>query len=246
MALGDVNDPRGVEPLIAALKDKYVAPEAERSLYKMRGRSSAEPLIALLKDPDPAVRRYAVDILLAWDPRADPAVRRYAVDILLAWNPRAVEPLIAASKDPDSQVRRGVIGWLASQSCVEPRAFEALAAALSDPDVLNRQIVAKELADLSVVDPRALSALLTVLEKRDIDVIFGEYDFFIRLGKPGSEDSLIEALNKQGDKDMAQMFLFSGNSALEFAGRKWAVAHNIAVVNDYMTHRQPTWGSSKR
>jgi vesicle coat complex subunit len=55
--LGELKDPRAVEPLIKALKDKdsRVRSEAAIALGKLRDPRAVEPLIEALKDKDPEV-----------------------------------------------------------------------------------------------------------------------------------------------------------------------------------------------
>ena len=64
-------------------------------------------------------------------------------------------------------------------------------------------------------------------------MIVGAFDFFIERGEPGSEDALIEALNKYGGNDggldMALYFLDSGNPKLEDAALKWGTNHNYPI-----------------
>lgn len=60
-ALGDIRDPKSVDPLIGALKDRdhEVREEAAEALAKIGDKRAAEPLNALLGDPSPDVRRAA-------------------------------------------------------------------------------------------------------------------------------------------------------------------------------------------
>jgi hypothetical protein len=64
-------------------------------------------------------------------------------------------------------------------------------------------------------------------------VIAGADEFFILRGEPGSEDALIEALNKSGDDNMAEDFLNSGNQKLHDAAMAWADNHNYKTTNIY-------------
>jgi HEAT repeat protein len=60
-ALGDIRDPKSVDPLIGAFKDRdhEVREEAAEALAKIGDKRAAEPLNALLGDPSPDVRRAA-------------------------------------------------------------------------------------------------------------------------------------------------------------------------------------------
>jgi HEAT repeat protein len=72
-AIGDIRDPRGVDPLVAAMKDR--AADVRRSVVLALGRigdaRSVDALIAALKDRAADVRRVAEDVLAkSTDPRA--------------------------------------------------------------------------------------------------------------------------------------------------------------------------------
>jgi len=115
-ALGKIKDPRAVEPLIEALKDKdfRVRWNAAEALGEIGDPKAVKPLIAALKDKDSTVRLYAAEALGKIK------------------DPRAVEPLITALKDEYSEVR-----WHAAWSLGEiqdPRAVEPLIEALKDED----------------------------------------------------------------------------------------------------------------
>lgn len=62
VVLGNIKDPRAVEPLIAAIKDTQVRWDAARALVKIGG-PAVEPLIAALKDKDRLARQGAAAVL---------------------------------------------------------------------------------------------------------------------------------------------------------------------------------------
>ncbi len=86
--LGEIHDVRAVEPLIAALKQHAwpVSDPAQVALAKL-GTAAVDPLLALLEDAHPLVRR---DAILALGEIKDV---------------RAVAPLLAALSDKDDRVR---------------------------------------------------------------------------------------------------------------------------------------------
>jgi len=88
-ALGELKDPRAVEPLIEALKDKDsgVRRSVAEALGKLKDPRAVEPLIGALKDED-------------WYGRESVAEALGELG-----DPRAVEPLIKALKDKDLTVR---------------------------------------------------------------------------------------------------------------------------------------------
>jgi HEAT repeat protein len=188
--LGDIKDPRAVEPLLEALQAKDLQFHAARSLGEIKDPRAVEPLIAALKDNDSEFREQA------------------AQSLGLLKDPRAVEPLIAILKDP----------------------------AHKDTDSHFRNTAADALGLIG--SPEAVNFLLTALREHNTEIIAGADSFFIRRGEPGSEDALIEALNKSGDHYMAADFLNSGNEKLHGAAEDWASRNN------YETTYMPGSGSA--
>jgi len=247
-----------VSRLISELKGKNarVRHRAAEELVKI-GAPAVEPLIAALKDPDSPVRVGAVGVLgNIKDPRAveplmaalkDPdsgARGGAAVALGKIKDPRAVEPLMAALKDMDSGVRGGAVEALGE---IGPPAAEPLIAALKDPDSGVRRSAAWALGDIK--DPREVSVLLAAWSEPDLAVIAAASSFFIGRGEPGSEDTLIRALNAQGDSRTVMLFLNSGNSKLEAAAREWAAANSnqpltIVIAGGGSVHFV-RWGSAR-
>ena len=152
-ALGQIGDPRAVEPLIAALKDEgeSVRSSAARALGKIGDPRAVESLSAALKDKKWHVRKPAAGALdrLAWKPDRGAAGAAYwaakgewgkCVEI----GAPAVEPLIAALKDEDVRMRAvealGKIG--------DPAAADTLRRALGDPEARVATAASKALKKL--------------------------------------------------------------------------------------------------
>lgn len=134
-----------VEPLIAALKDKYSVARvcAAEALGKIKDPRAVEPLIAALKDTDANVRQSATT-----------ALGRIQ-------DPRAVEPLIASLRDPDASVRTSAAAALGYNH--NPRAIEPLIAALNDQDHIVRQTAADAL--ISQCEPFSEDLLIKLLNQ---------------------------------------------------------------------------------
>jgi HEAT repeat protein len=150
-ALGEIKDPRAVEPLIAALKDRddYDLRQSVTSALRAIGTPAVEPLIAALKGPD------------------DSHVRGYAANALgIVQDPSAVEPLIAALKDTDSGVR-SVAAWALGR-IKDPRAVGPLIAALKDSNEHVRESAAEALA-FDIGTP-AVTPLIAALKDSDAQV----------------------------------------------------------------------------
>jgi hypothetical protein len=78
----------------------------------------------------------------------------------------------------------------------------------------------------AIKDPRAHQALMTALSDRNTKVILGVHTYFVKLGVPGSEPALIEALDKFPSRRMAEEFLNSGNPVLANAANDWAAKYH--------------------
>jgi HEAT repeat protein len=89
-ALGELKDPRAVEPLIAILKEQGDGNYAIAPLG-MIGSFAVEPLLSLLKDPEPDLRIRAAEALVRID---DP---RVAVVLLKALHDRDLSVIAAAN-----------------------------------------------------------------------------------------------------------------------------------------------------
>jgi len=221
--LGKIGDSRAAEPLAVLLKDPdlSVRTEAATALAAI-GAPAVDPLVAALKNEDAAVRGVAADIL-----------GRIKA-------PRAVEPLVSALTDKEPSVRRKAADSLAS---IGAPAVDPLIAALQDKDLSVLTEAARALG--AIGDPEAEKALLDALKDKNVEVIAGAYSFFIRKSISGSEDLLIQALNRYGTRIlwMAQDFQDCGHPPLVNAVKKWA-AENSYRIDPSSGHSGPKWVTS--
>jgi len=187
-ALGQIGNPRTVEPLIAALRDKDtgVRGAAAKALGHIGDPRTVEPLIAALRDEDTGVRGAAAEALGQ------------------IGDPRTVEPLIAALRDEDSNVRR-VAAW-ALGKIGDSQAVEPLIAALRNEDGNMRRVAAWALGKIG--DSRAVEPLIAVLEDQATknwwrySVREAAAEALGRIGEPAVEP-LIAALQDE-DSNMRQ------------------------------------------
>lgn len=149
-APGVMKDPRTVEGLIIALKDKdwFVRRKAAEALKEKKDPRVVEPLIAALKDKYWMVQKEAVEALGEIK------------------DPRAVEPLIIALKDENKDVRESA-AWALGKIGAK-RAVPALIEALKDEDERVRGRSADALGEIG--DKRAVPALTKALQDENEDV----------------------------------------------------------------------------
>jgi HEAT repeat protein len=251
-ALGMIGDIRAIPHLIAVLEELgkvYTDPmwyetsgigaEAEEALVKMGGNpETVESLIGVLQDGDRLERMAAARILgQIGDRRAveplvtaledeDEWVRVRAAEALAEFgDTRAVDTLIAALGHEHTSVRESAAEGLGKIG--DAHAVDALVAALGDDDPHVRRIVARTLQRIGSpgTDP-----LIAALKEERLDVVAQAYLFFLMRGVPGTEATLIKALERYGTKEMALDLLNCGNDQLEDAARAWATRHGYEIV----------------
>jgi hypothetical protein len=87
--------------------------------------------------------------------------------------------------------------------------------------------------------------LLAALKTKELGVVIGAYDFFIRRGDSAAQPVLIEALEKHGAYDIATDYLLCGNPRLAEAALSWLDARDFIVDPSFRTGAQPQWGSRR-
>jgi HEAT repeat protein len=226
-ALGEIEDPRAVTPLISVLVGKIDSLIPLNELIKKAGVD-----IGSLEDQG---------LITAIPSDKNTDVRRAAAEALgKIKDPRAVGPLLSAFKDEHPVVHREAADALGKIG--EP-AFEPLLSALKDEDWHVRRGAAEALGEIK--DPRAVEPLLSALKDEDLAVVAGAYRFFIERGEPDTEAVLTKALDKYGNKTMAEVFLNCGNAQLATAARKWASSHGYTIMSFPGGSGGPKWGSKR-
>lgn len=182
------------------------------------GGPSVEPLIGLLDDSDPELRRRTV---LALGEIGDT---------------RATEPLIAALNDTDEDVRDQVFDALGNIKDI--KAVETLINYyLNDTASKIHNTTSDALVKLGEI---AVEPLIEILNEDNRSVI----SILIEIGDQRAVNPLIDALNNYGDKGLAEVYLNSGNSDLEKAAFDWA-DRNGYIVKKEPGGGGPSWGSGK-
>jgi len=142
--LGNLKDPRAIQPLIEALKDSehYAAEDAAKALAKY-GPTAFPALIKAFDHPEPQVRVWAVGAV--W-------MSGQAKQIL-------PELLSLLSRETTDYVRLGVIGVLGDFQ--DPSITKAVLPFLESPDAMMKMSAAQTLGKQK--DPKAVPALVKEL-----------------------------------------------------------------------------------
>jgi hypothetical protein len=100
------------------------------------------------------------------------------------------------------------------------------------------------LALSTMKDSSSHDALMKALQEHNSRAIFGIHTYYVKLGVPGSEAALIEALDKYPSREMAEEFLSSGNPALQQAAKAWAIRFN-RTLRTTSAAAAVRWGSAE-
>jgi HEAT repeat protein len=238
-ALAAIGDPSTVKPLVQYTARGNLDEDLVPTIAEM-GKPAVKPLIEILGHSPARQREVAAQVLgEIGDPRAVKPLLAFSrknptgTAALVAIGKPAVEPLVQALDDSAIPIRATaaqVLGEIGDR-----RAIEGLREALGDPE----DPVWHAASDALVLLHRNNAAkLLPWLESESTRPI---YYGLIGLGKKGTEDELVAALETWGDESMAVDYLNCGSPKLEAAAKRWAEAHGYTV---YTTPgvKSETWG----
>jgi HEAT repeat protein len=211
-ALGNIGDPRAVEPLSKGLKDTFypVRVEVVNALGKIRDPRIVEPLLGALTDQDIHVKEKAWnalqkscgvrDINPLIEALHNSKTRDYAAKILGKIGNPAVEPLIRALENDEYFVRVSAIEQLGRIG--DKRAVDPLVKLLQDQDLI----------------PFAAEALGRIGDKRAVDPL-------VKLYEEGySPKEIVGALENIGDERAIDLFI----KILEDTGAEKEMRENAA------------------
>jgi HEAT repeat protein len=249
--LGNLGDPRAVEPLMNALGDEegQVRKAASAALAKLGQckwqvwvRGDKNDFLRLGESKDPEAIEWLIKRLedKRWEMRSIAAVV-----LGKASDPRAVEILIACLENDDTRYIAADV--LARAERLGLATTEPLLDTLRSTDKYVRLAAAWAMAE--VHDPRVEQVLCGALRHSDPAVIAGAYSFLICRGDPESEDHLIQALYEEGYRSMAEDFAECGNEHLRNAALIWADKNperiRIQTFRPF-PRRRPRWHSRSK
>lgn len=223
-ALGKIGDVRALEPLVASLRKSkgFVNEGTAIALGHLKDGRAVVPLVAAAKSGN-----------VGWG---------NVCQALVEIGAPAVESLMAVCKeDSNARTRREAIhalGWIK-----DDRAIDLMIVALHDVDAGVQFNAADALCRQNSSDPLISKALLNGLKERNVNIVAGADNFFIRMGKPGTENLLIQALNNYQYINIMEDFINSGNVKLSNA------AYDLAKRKGYSVRPAgsggPRWGKTR-
>ena len=169
---------------------------------------------------------------------------KHGAAVAAIW-PRVVEPLFAALATPDGFSAAGLlveVGAPAVPRLIEIARPQIVVDNPAEDPRLNAEIALIGMAarDLALVAP-----LLQALDARDLGLVADLMGFYIQVGRAGSEEVLVAALDSLGSSERATgivlQFLDSGHQPLVDAARSWAARHGFAVTGE--PSGIVTWGN---
>jgi hypothetical protein len=99
------------------------------------------------------------------------------------------------------------------------------------------------LAKMTKYAPDAVGFLTSAFDNGGTKIIADNYPFYIRMGKAGSEELLLKALDKHFREDICLDFLNCGNPVIEAGADKIATGRGYVITTTSGYHSGPIWGS---
>lgn len=199
--------------------DAAVRVDAARELARRRAPQAVSALKALLDDPESAVRIFAVKKL---DELGAKQAAPEVAEMLKSRVEQEVSQAVVTAGNLREPVAITPLVSLLEQGRMVPLVEEALAK-IGRPAVgaLAAGHQCHALAEMEKKRPGTTEPLPSYLAQRDLANVARWFDYYIYLGRPGSEPVLVDSLEAYGGKLMAQRFMSCGNPVLEEAGRNW-------------------------
>ncbi len=164
------------------------------------------------------------------------AVKTSVRDTLKNLGASAVKPLVSGLVEQDTDWIAGVLADIGDP------AVPLLVEKLKDERREVRFGAAMALVKMKDKNPKAVAPFMAMLANHDLQGMADNYPFFIKLGSPGTEETLVEVIREHGDMTMCLDYLNCGNQRLDEAGREWARNNGYNVYTAPGSHGGPKWG----
>ncbi len=122
-------------------------------------------------------------------------------------------------------------------------AVSALVGALTNNDGNIAWGAARVLGSMYRTKPELVKGLMAALDDENLKSLARNFTFYLTIGKAGTEDVLVRALNAYGTSRMCLEFFTCGNATLETAAQKWASRHNATLSRQGDLSDWATWGT---
>jgi len=167
-------------------------------------------------------------------------VRLAAEDSLVKIGSPSAEPLLKVIREEQTCMPRRRAARALTE-IHDPCSTETLMkASAEDRDCCVRKFAARALGEIN--DPKAAKYLDSAMKKKNMDVVSGAYRYYIRKGEQGTEDILIEVMQKCFyDKTMVLDFVSCENDKLKQAAEKVAAEHKYTLPPGWSG---PKWGKT--
>lgn len=256
--------PKASELLVSALwgpatqqhqRRSDIMAEAIRGLSALKQPNTLLEVARAVDTADWLVRGKALDAIESWhEPAAIPFVTQafeksylnlyeYLRVLGSIGGPEAANLVLSLRQRAEKE--GAMEGWIKSTARVSREGHALVLSLVLDKDPkINRQWAAEAL-NADSADVRR--ALMAALDARDLAVIAGKLQFYISVGRPGSEPILVEAFERFGlanhGTSYVEAFLNSGNEILRNKAYQVAKDRNIRIVGS--GGGKGPWGSLK-
>jgi HEAT repeats len=201
-----------IKNLITKLKGETSEPITE--ILSTIGKPAVDPLIAALKDVDPATRAQA------------------AIALGNIGDEKAIKPLTA---NLDDWMTNESVGTALEQLKWEPT---------TDADKVHLLVAQRKGDELRSSWETTKKVLLADVTSDNYRGIQNALYAFISLGDKSIMDTLVTTLKEKGNKTMGLAYLNCGEETLDKAAKDWAEANGYEVVTtDKQDVESVTWGS---
>jgi HEAT repeat protein len=232
--LGQIGDPQGVEPLIAALKDKdkWLRMAAAEYLGKIGDVRAVEALVGILEDESPGVRRRATEALdqIGWRPDQNKAGAQYWTVKYLTGSEKvrqaAAEALERTSWKPD-QSEAGTAYWIVRHQwdkCVQigVSAVGPLFVKLQENDENVRKAAAEALVQIG---KPAVELLVSALEEYYEWTYTDASSLLLRI-------NAATVLGQIGDPRAIKVLIAMGSKVERTDEHRRAAAHALGLIGE--------------
>lgn len=233
-ALGKIRDTRAVEPLIASLKWNYGShyqPSAAEALGEIGDKRAVEPLLDVLSDnikPFTIVVEREPTILF----HNEKDIRKKAAEALSKLgDSRAASAIVFALEywDIGKDIAEALQKWNWQPQSVE--------------DKVHYFVALRDKSALLNMWEQTKKVLLNDIHSKESNKVDNAIYAFFMIGREEIVPVLIDILNSNGNKRIADVFVYSGHKDLHRAARGWFQKNGYIMIVGQGTSSSVRWDS---